>query len=263
MPSGLNATPLHRLGVAGQRRADLVAAGGIPDPQRRSPLPETMRGPSGLNATLVTAAGVAGQRRADLLAAVGIPHPQRPIPAAGDDARAVGAERHTVHRMVWPVSGAPTAVPGPTPAASSPLPETMRCRRGYTPRCSPPRCGRSAARRPGRRCRCPTPAASDRRCRRRCGSRRGYTPRCSPSRCGRSAARRPARRCRHPTPAPCRRPAGDDPRAVGAKRHTLHRCVGVAGFTGPTDTADRVRRRASHTRSVSSQPAEAMRRRLG
>ena len=97
LPSGLNATLVTGAGVAGQRRADRLAGGGVPQPHRLVSLPETMRLPSGLNATLNTAAGVAGQRRADRLAGVGVPQPHRLVAAAGDDAPAVGAERHTVH----------------------------------------------------------------------------------------------------------------------------------------------------------------------
>ncbi len=95
-----------------------------------SQLPETMRCPSGLNATLVTALGVAGERLADGLAGVGVPQPHRVVVAAGDDAVAVGAERHAGHRVRcarsaagrsgWPVSASHSRT------VLSSLPETMR-----------------------------------------------------------------------------------------------------------------------------------------
>ena len=99
-----------------------------------SSLPETMRLPSGLNATLCTTSGVAGQRLADRLAGVGVPQPHRLVVTAGDDARAVGAERHAGHRV---------GVAG----------QRLADRVGRWPR--------------------PTPAPSCRRCRRRCACRRG------------------------------------------------------------------------------------------
>ena len=86
--------------------------------------------PSGLNATLNTASCVAGERLADGLAGVGVPQPHGVVAAAGGDARAVGAERHAVHRRpVWPVSGWPTGWPvsaSHSRTVSSSLPEAMR-----------------------------------------------------------------------------------------------------------------------------------------
>ena len=41
---------------------------------------------------------MAGERRADGLAGGRVPQPHRVVVAAGDDARAVGAERHADHR---------------------------------------------------------------------------------------------------------------------------------------------------------------------
>ena len=95
-----------------------------------STLPEAMRVPSGLNATLDTRR-VAGQRLADGLAGGRVPHPHRVVVAAGDDPRAVGAERHAEHRVRvagqrlrrsgWPVSASHSRT------VLSPLPETIRC----------------------------------------------------------------------------------------------------------------------------------------
>ena len=95
-----------------------------------SQLPEAMRLPSGLNATLVTASVWPVSGVADRLAGGRVPQPHRLVVTAGDDPRAVGAERHTVHRA---------GVAG----------QRLRRRVG--------------------RCRRPTPAPCCRRCRRRCG----------------------------------------------------------------------------------------------
>ena len=135
VPSGLNATLVHRVGVAGQRLRRRVGRCRRPTAARvLSSLPEAMRRPSGLNATLDHRVGVAGQRRADGLAGVRVPHPHRVVAAAGDDPRAVRAERHTGHRV---------GVAG------------QRLRRSVG------------------RCRRPTAAPSRRSCRRRCACRRG------------------------------------------------------------------------------------------
>ena len=58
-----------------------------------------MRCPSGLNATLYTVSvwPVSGWPMG--LAGVGVPQPHRLVGTAGGDARAVGAERHAVHRV--------------------------------------------------------------------------------------------------------------------------------------------------------------------
>ena len=56
-------------------------------------------------------AGVAGQWGADRLAGVGVPQPHRLVVAGGGEAVPVGAERHPVHRPVWPVRGAPIGWP--------------------------------------------------------------------------------------------------------------------------------------------------------
>ena len=55
MPSGLNATPVHRAGVAGQRGADGWPVSGVPQPHRLVAAAGGERCPSGLNATLYTA----------------------------------------------------------------------------------------------------------------------------------------------------------------------------------------------------------------
>ena len=67
-------------------------------------LAEARRCPSGLNATLVHSVGVSGQRVADGLAGVGVPQPHRVVAAGGGQAVPVGAERHTAHALVCPVS---------------------------------------------------------------------------------------------------------------------------------------------------------------
>ena len=78
-------------------------------------------------------AGVAVSGCADGLAGGGVPQPHRPVGAAGDEACAVGAERHPLTQSVWPVSGWPTGWPV---AAShsrtvwSLLPEASGARRG-------------------------------------------------------------------------------------------------------------------------------------
>ena len=86
-----------------------------------------MRVPSGLNATLITAVVVA-QRLPDRLPGGGVPQPDRLVDAAGGDAGAVGAERHTGHRVVV-AQRLPDGLPGrcPTTGRCCPqLPEAMR-----------------------------------------------------------------------------------------------------------------------------------------
>ena len=68
-------------------------------------------------------------RASELLAGRGVPHLRRLVPAAGDEAFAVGAERHAVHRAGVPLEG--RGAPGPcsashTFAVLSSLPVTMR-----------------------------------------------------------------------------------------------------------------------------------------
>ena len=91
-------------------------------------MPVTMRSPSGLNATLRTSSRVPLEGE-DLLARRRVPHLRRPVLAAGDDALAVGAERHARTRTSvcplrvrtsWPVAASHTFT------VSSPLPVTMR-----------------------------------------------------------------------------------------------------------------------------------------
>ena len=53
-PSGLNATLVHRAGVAGERGAEGLAGVGVPQPHRLVALAEAIRCPSGLNATPIT-----------------------------------------------------------------------------------------------------------------------------------------------------------------------------------------------------------------
>ena len=98
-PSGLNATLYTAFvwPVSGWPRAWPVSASH--SRTRLVALPETMRCPSGLNATLGHRVRVAGERLADGLAGVGVPQPHRLVATAGDDALAVGAERHAPHRV--------------------------------------------------------------------------------------------------------------------------------------------------------------------
>ena len=111
MPSGLNATldTASAWPVRGARSAGRSSASHTRTVL--SPLPETRRVPSGLNATLVTVSVCPVSGWPIGLAGVGVPHPHRLVGAAGGDARAVGAERHAVHRVVWPVSGWPMGCP--------------------------------------------------------------------------------------------------------------------------------------------------------
>ena len=92
-----------------------------------------MRLPSGLNATLDTVSVWPVSGCADGLAGGGVPQPHRLVVAAGDDALAVGAERHTEHRVG--VAGERLAdrlagVRVPQPHRVVVLPETMRCPSG-------------------------------------------------------------------------------------------------------------------------------------
>ena len=174
-----------------------------------SALPETIRVPSGLNATLHTPSGVPGQRLADGLAGGRVPHPHRVVGTAGDDPRAVGAERHArTPRPVCPVSGWPTGRPvaaSHTRTVLSALPETIRVPSGLNATLAHRvLCARSAAgRRVGRWPR-PTPAP--------CVSALPETIRVPSGlnatlahrvRCARSAAGRRVGRWPRPTPAPC------------------------------------------------------------
>ena len=240
--------------------------------------------PSGLNATLVHRVGVAGQRVADGLAGGRVPQPHRVVVAAGGDARAVGAERHAVHRARC---GRSAAAPTGWPVAAShsrtvlsSLPEASRLPSGLnatliTASGVP---GRAAGRRAGR-CPRPTPAPSCRRCRRRCAvpsglnatlytvlgvagerlaDRAGRWPRPTPA----PSRRRCRRRCGVPSglnatldtasvwpvsgwptgwpvarvPQPHRlvATAGGDPRAVGAERHAVHRVRCGRSAAAPT-----------------------------
>ena len=66
-----------------------------------SQLPVTIRVPSGLNATLLHPARVPLEGE-EILARLGVPHLRRFVPTPGDDARAVGAERHAAHHVCAP-----------------------------------------------------------------------------------------------------------------------------------------------------------------
>ena len=170
---------VHRAGVAGQR----LRRSGWPVSASHSrtvlsSLPETMRLPSGLNATLVTASVWPVSGWPIGLAGGGVPHPHRLVVAAGDDALAVGAERHAGHRAGvagqrlrrwvgrWP---RPTAAP-----CCRQLPETMRVPSGLnaTLVTASGVAGQRLRRWVGR-WRRPTAAPCCRRCRRRCACRRG------------------------------------------------------------------------------------------
>ena len=93
-----------------------------------SSLPVTMRRPSGLNATLPHPACVTLEGE-EFLARPGVPHLHGLVLAAGDDASAVGAERHAPHPACVPLEGeeflARLGVPHLQPYWSS-LPVTMR-----------------------------------------------------------------------------------------------------------------------------------------
>ena len=125
----------HSAGVARERLSRSAGRWPRPTPAPSCPiLPEAIRLPSGLNATLNTASVWPVERLAERLAGGGVPHPHRLVLTAGDDALAVGAERHADHLV------------------------------GVAGRAA----GRSAGRWPR-----PTPAPSCRSCRRRCACRRG------------------------------------------------------------------------------------------
>ena len=146
--------------------------------------------PSGLNATLYTGSVWPVSGVADRLAGGRVPHPHRVVGAAGDDARAVGAERHAGHRVGvagqrWPIGLAGGRVPQPHRVVD-------RCRR----RCGVPS-GLNATLLTGS----VWPVS---------GAPIGWPVAASHTRTVLSCA------------------AGDDARAVGAERHALHR-AGVAG----------------------------------
>ncbi len=118
VPSGLNATlitparvPLESSRAVPVRASHTFAV--------RSPLPVTIRVPSGLNATLITAP-VCPFELEQGRARPRVPHLRRPVIAAGDDARAVRAERHAAHRARVPFEleqGRPrSARPRPSPS---------------------------------------------------------------------------------------------------------------------------------------------------
>ncbi len=181
----------HRVRVAGQRLADGLAGVGVPHPhgvvgscRRRCACP------SGLNATLHTASGVAGQRLADRLAGVGVPQPHRVVGTAGDDALAVGAERHAGHRA---------------------------------------RCGRSAAGRWVGRCPRPTAAPCCRRCRRRCGAVGAERHADHRVGVAGQRLRRSVGRCRRPTAARCCRRLPETMRWPSGLNATLNTASRVAG----------------------------------
>ena len=179
VPSGLNATLHTASGVAGQRLADGLAGGRVPQPHR-------LVGAAGGEARAVGAERHARTPRPVWpvsgwpigLAGGRVPQPHRAVAAAGGEARAVGAERHarTPRRCARSAAGRWVGRwPRPTAA-----PSCRRCRR---------RCGvpsglnatlftRSGV--PGERLadglaggRVPQPHASCRRCRRRGACRRG------------------------------------------------------------------------------------------
>ena len=132
VPSGLNATLFT---------ASVWPVSGVADRVGRWPRPTPAPScrhcrrrcavPSGLNATLYTASVWPVSGAPIGLAGVGVPHPHRLVVTAGDDALAVGAERHAVHRVGVPGQRLRRSVGRwrrPTPAPSCrQLPETMRC----------------------------------------------------------------------------------------------------------------------------------------
>ena len=80
-------------------------------------LPETMRLPSALKATLVTKSSVSLEGEG-FGALVRVPHPHRVVPAAADDAFAIGAERHAGDRLCVSLEGEGFGArcPRPTPS---------------------------------------------------------------------------------------------------------------------------------------------------
>ena len=110
-PSGLNATPLTQLvwPVSGAPRGWPVSA--FHSRTVSSPLAEARRCPSGLNATPLTQLVWPVSGVAEGLAGVGVPQPHRVVLAGGGEPVPVGAERHTAHPSVWPVSGSPSGWP--------------------------------------------------------------------------------------------------------------------------------------------------------
>jgi hypothetical protein len=89
---------VHRAGVAGERVADGLSGGRIPQPHRVVPTAGGEAGAVGAERHTGHQAGVAGQRLADRLAGVRVPQPHRVVVAAGGEVGAVGAERHAFHR---------------------------------------------------------------------------------------------------------------------------------------------------------------------
>ncbi len=84
--------------------------------------------PSGLNATLVTASSWRSGCP-DRVPGGGVPQPDGLVGAAGGDPGAVGAERHTHHRVVVAAAVAPTGRPvavSHNRTVLSTLPEAMR-----------------------------------------------------------------------------------------------------------------------------------------
>ena len=129
LPSGLNATLVHRVRVAGERLADGLAGVGVPQPHRLVATAGDDAVPVGAERHAEHRVRVAGERLADGLAGVGIPQPHGLVVAAGGDARAVGAERHAGHPSVWPVSGWPMGWPvsaSHSRTVLSRLPEAIR-----------------------------------------------------------------------------------------------------------------------------------------
>ena len=97
LPSGLNATDMHRVRMR-QGLADGLAGGGVPEPRRLVPAP----GEDGL----AVGAERHGPDRARMLqglaeglAGGGVPEPRRLVIAPGEDRLAVGAEGDRAHRV--------------------------------------------------------------------------------------------------------------------------------------------------------------------
>ena len=85
VPSGLNATLVTASGVAGQRLADGLAGGGVPQPHRAVGAAGGDAGAVGAERHAVHRVGVAGERLADGLAGVGVPQPHRAVGTAGGE----------------------------------------------------------------------------------------------------------------------------------------------------------------------------------
>ena len=174
LPSGLNATLLTQPVCPLRVRISWPVAASHTFTVL-SQLPVAMRLPSGLNATLLTRP-VCPLRVRISWPVRGVPDLHRLVLAAGDDAFAVGAERHAADRAGVSLEGEDllARAPRPRPSPSCPqLPVARRLPSGLnatlvTPSVCPLRVRSFLAGAPR-----PRPSPSCPRCRRRCVCRRG------------------------------------------------------------------------------------------